>query len=221
MSELPRDAGDRAGDRSGTGEGVKVTDKRRIDPLTGAVREPVVVPEAGPGSAASAGAAAPAGRTPPEADLTAEVEADEEAVVDDTAQFVAELTADMQRIQAEYANYRKRVDRDREVMRSAVVASTLAELLPMLDDIGRAREHDELEGAFKSVGEALEATVVRLGLEPFGEVGEPFDPTVHEALTHTHSDDVDQPTCVAIYQPGYRFAGRVVRPARVGVADPG
>jgi len=209
VSELPRNAGDGAG----TGEGVKVTDKRRIDPVTGAVREPSVVPEA------------PAGPTPPEADLTpdltAEVAADEDAVVDDTALFVAELTADMQRIQAEYANYRKRVDRDREVMRSAVVASTLAELLPMLDDIGRAREHDELEGAFKSVGEALEATVVRLGLEPFGEVGEPFDPTVHEALTHAHSDDVAEPTCVAIYQPGYRFAGRVVRPARVGVADPG
>ncbi len=224
MSQLPRDAGDRAGDRAGdgagtgTGEGVKVTDRRRIDPVTGAVREPVVVPEA---AASPAGAAIPAGPTPREGALTAEVEADEDAVVDDTAQFVAELTADMQRIQAEYANYRKRVDRDREVMRSAVVASTLAELLPMLDDIGRAREHDELEGAFKSVGEALEATVVRLGLEPFGEVGEPFDPTLHEALTHAHSDDVAQPTCVAIYQPGYRFAGRVVRPARVGVADPG
>ena len=133
---------------------------------------------------------------------------------------LAELTADVQRIQAEYTNYRRRVERDREATREQAVAGTLAELLPALDDIGRAREHDELTGAFRSVGEALEATVAKLGLERFGTVGEPFDPLVHEALSHVLSPDVDETTCVEIYQPGYRFAGKVVRPARVVVADP-
>jgi molecular chaperone GrpE len=185
-------------------EGVKFTDKRRIDPLTGAVREPAAPPPGGEDEADTAG---------PGPDFL-------ESDFDLAAKAVAEVTADLQRVHAEYANYRKRVDRDRELVRDVAVGGTLAEFLPVLDDIGRAREHGELDGAFKAVGEALEATVVRLGLEPFGEVGDAFDPVVHEALTHTHSDDVAEPTCVAIYQPGYRFAGRVVRPARVGVADP-
>jgi molecular chaperone GrpE len=187
-------------------EGVKFTDKRRIDPLTGAVRAP---------------AAAPPEAAPPEDEGPIGADADVlESDFDLAAKAVAEVTADLQRVHAEYANYRKRVDRDRELVRDVAVAGTLAEFLPVLDDIGRAREHGELEGAFKAVGEALESTVARLGLEPFGEVGDVFDPVVHEALTHTHSDDVAEPTCVAVYQPGYRFAGRVVRPARVGVADP-
>ena len=117
-------------------------------------------------------------------------------------------------------SYRKRVERDRLLVREHSVATALAEFLPVLDDIGRAREHGELEGAFRSVGEALESAVARLGLETFGAVGDAFDPTLHEALTHVHSDDVVEATCIAVYQPGYRFAGRVVRPARVGVGDP-
>jgi molecular chaperone GrpE len=88
----------------------------------------------------------------------------------------------------------------------------------VLDDIERARQHGELEGAFKTVGESLESTVTRLGLERFGAVGEPFDPNVHEALTHEASDEVSEPTVVAVYQPGYRYADRVLRPARVAVA---
>ena len=188
-------------------EGVKITDRRRIDPLTGAVREPAAPP-------------APVEQVE-QVEHVEQVQADQvEGDLDVTAAAVAEVTADLQRVHAEYANYRKRVDRDRELMRELAVAGTLAELLPVLDDVGRAREHGELDGAFKAVGEALEATVARLGFEPFGTVGEAFDPTVHEALTHAHSDDVSEPTCVAVYQPGYRFAGRVVRPARVGVADP-
>jgi len=143
------------------------------------------------------------------------------ADIDLTEAKVAEVTADLQRVHAEYANYRKRVERDRELVRDTAVASALAELLPVLDDVGRAREHGELEGAFRSVGEALESTVARLGLERYGAVGDPFDPTRHEALTHEHRPDVDEPVCVAIYQPGYLYGGRVVRPARVGVAEPG
>jgi len=136
-----------------------------------------------------------------------------------TAQL-AELTSDLQRLQADYANYRKRVERDREQTREQAVAGVLAELLPVLDDIGRARAHGDLVGAFGSVGEALEQTVAKLGLERYGSVGDPFDPLVHEALTHTHSPDVTTTTCVEVYQPGYRYAGGVVRPARVVVADP-
>ena len=133
---------------------------------------------------------------------------------------VAELTADLQRVHAEYANYRKRVDRERESTRDQVVGSTLAELLPILDDIGRAREHGDLDGAFKSVAEALEATVTRLGIERFGIAGEDFDPTIHEAISHQHSADVTGPTCVSVFQQGYRFKGRILRPAIVAVADP-
>jgi molecular chaperone GrpE len=142
------------------------------------------------------------------------------AQTDPFAAQITELTADLQRLQAEYTNYRRRVERDRDLQRDLAVSGVLAELLPILDDIGRAREHDELTGAFRSVGEAVESTVARLGLERFGEAGEPFDPSVHEAISHTHSPDVTETTCVAVLQPGYRFAGRVVRPARVAVADP-
>ncbi len=133
---------------------------------------------------------------------------------------VAELTADLQRLQAEFANYRKRVERDREAARDLVVANTLAELLPVLDDIGRARTHGELEGGFKSVGEALESTVSRLGLKPFGEPGDEFDPMRHEAIAHEFSSEVTSSTCASVFQPGYEFAGRVIRAAIVSVADP-
>jgi len=131
-----------------------------------------------------------------------------------------ERTADVQRVHAEYANYRKRVDRDRELVRDQAAGVVLAELLTVLDDIDRAREHGELSGGFKSVAEAIEATLGKLGLERFGDAGEPFDPTVHEALMHSEDESVTQTTCVAVLQPGYRYAGRVLRPARVAVADP-
>jgi molecular chaperone GrpE len=133
---------------------------------------------------------------------------------------VAERTADLQRVQAEYANYRKRVERDRSAVREVAVADALSALLPVLDDIGRAREHGELEGGFRQVAEALDAAVTKLGLTKFGQAGEPFDPTQHEALIHAYADNVTEPTAVQILQPGYSYAGRVVRPARVAVAEP-
>jgi molecular chaperone GrpE len=133
---------------------------------------------------------------------------------------VAERTADLQRVQAEYANYRKRVERDREAVRDFAVSDALVALLPVLDDIGRAREHGELEGGFRQVAEALDAAVTKLGLTRFGQPGDRFDPTQHEALMHSYSDEVIEPTAVQILQPGYSYAGRVVRPARVAVAEP-
>ena len=123
-------------------------------------------------------------------------------------------------MQAEYANYRKRVDRDRATVREQAVASTLSELLPVLDAIGQAREHGELSGGFKSVADSLQAAVSKLGLVSYGQRGDAFDPKIHEALTHTYSPDVTEDTCVEIFQPGYKVGERILRPARVAVAAP-
>jgi molecular chaperone GrpE len=201
--------------------GPVVHDRRRIDPVTGALREPAATPApaAGPAEeAAPVSVPAPSEGTAP----TAEGEDNHlvEDVADELSRQIAERTADLQRLQAEYANYRRRVERDRELIRETAVANVLTNLLPVLDDIGRARDHGELEGGFKSVGESLEAIVSSLGLRSFGKAGEAFDPTVHEAMTHTVSADVTETTCVEVYQPGYRIGDRVVRPARVAVADP-
>jgi molecular chaperone GrpE len=192
-------------EHDGGSEGPIVRDKRRIDPVTGQVRE-----------VAAPAAASPADVFAAEEAAAAEVETDLTALESE----LAERTADVQRVHAEYANYRKRVDRDRELVRDQASAGVLAELLTVLDDIDRARDHDELTGGFKSVAEALEAVVDKLGLQKYGSAGDPFDPTVHEALTHTEDASVTETTCVAVLQPGYRYAGRVLRPARVAVADP-
>jgi molecular chaperone GrpE len=143
------------------------------------------------------------------------------AAADAAALALAERTADLQRLQAEYANYRKRVERDRVAVREQALASVLGELLPVLDDIGRAREHGELTGGFKSVAESLEAAVAKLGLISYGEDGDPFDPNLHEALMHSYSPEVTEPTCVRVLQPGYKIGDRTLRPARVAVAEPG
>ena len=130
------------------------------------------------------------------------------------------LTADLQRLQAEYANYRKRVDRDRSVAAEFSIAAVLAELLPVLDDLDRAAEHGELTGGFKAVADRITATVERLGLTKFADAPVAFNPEIHEALTHEVSKDVSEPTASKILQPGYKFKERVIRPARVAVTDP-
>jgi len=145
---------------------------------------------------------------------------DKPAAAGGLADQLAERTADLQRVSAEYANYRKRVERDRMAVREQALANVLAALLPVLDDIGRAREHGELVGGFKSVADSLESAATKLGLVSFGDEGEPFDPNVHEALTHSYSADVTEPTCIAILQPGYKVGERILRPARVAVAEP-
>jgi molecular chaperone GrpE len=133
---------------------------------------------------------------------------------------LAERTADLQRLQAEYANYRKRVDRDRAVVREQAVVAALTGLLPVLDAIGQAREHGELSGGFKSVADSLQSALGKLGLVAYGDKGDPFDPKIHEALTHSYSPDVAEVTCVEIFQPGYKVGDRILRPARVAVAEP-
>jgi molecular chaperone GrpE len=183
-----------------------IRDKRRIDPETGSVR-----PDVSSGVSDAAAGGAPS-MTPP-MNVGGPNDGAAEAAL-------AERTADLQRVQAEYANYRKRVERDREAVRELAVITVLSELLPVLDDIGRARDHGELVGGFKVVAESLEATLNKLGLQAFGAEGDPFDPNVHEALMHEYSGEVSEATCVAVLQPGYRVGERVVRPARVKVAEP-
>jgi len=133
---------------------------------------------------------------------------------------VAALTDDLKRVQAEYANYKKRVDRDRELVQENARYAILSSLLPVLDDIDRAREHGEVEGGFKAVADALDRSVSAQGLVKFGAPGDEFDPHLHEALMHAHSADVTTTTCQAIVKAGYRIGERVVRPAQVTVVDP-
>ena len=133
---------------------------------------------------------------------------------------VATLTADLQRLQAEYANYRKRVDRDRLSTTEFAFAAVLMEFLPVLDDLDRAAEHGELTGGFKAVADRINSIVEKLGLSKFAEAPVPFNPEIHEALTHESSTEVTQPTASKILQPGYKYKERVIRPARVAVTDP-
>ena len=133
---------------------------------------------------------------------------------------VAALTEDLQRLQAEYVNYKRRVDRDRELVLENAKFSILSSLMPVLDDLDRAREHGELEGGFKAVADALERIVAAQGLVKFGAPGDEFDPRFHEALMHAHSPEVTTTTCQNIVTAGYQIGDRVVRPARVTVVDP-
>ena len=133
---------------------------------------------------------------------------------------VATLTADLQRLQAEYANYRKRVERDRAVAHESAVGAVLTELLALLDDVDRAEQHGELTGGFKAVADQLNSITSRIGLEKYGTAGEAFDPQIHEALMHDESADVAVATATKILQPGYKYKERILRPARVAVTDP-
>lgn len=152
-----------------------------------------------------------------EEELSAAVD---EALADVPVDEIATLTSDLQRLQAEYANYRKRVDRDRLTAHEISTSLVIAELLPVLDDIARAQAHGELTGGFKSVADQLEAVTNKLGLTKFADVNVPFDPMIHEALIHTTSAEVTETTATQILQPGYKFKERVIRPARVAVTDP-
>ena len=172
---------------------VVVRDRRRLDPETGLPRE--------------------AAATPPPADGVAEPAETVEVVPD----RVDELTADLQRLSAEYANYRKRVQRDQVAVAEAATAG--------LVDVDRARAHGDLQGAFKVVGEGLEGLVTRLGFERYGEPGDAFDPQVHEAVMSAPEDPAaTAPACAQVFSPGYRSTspgGRVLRAAKVAVAEPG
>jgi len=182
------------------------------------------------GASGAASGAADAQNGPDEAATADATEEVLEGIVEDTPVSsqkqsdaearLAERTADLQRLQAEYANYRKRVDRDRAAVREQAVATVLTGLLPVLDAINQAREHGELSGGFKSVADSLQSAVGKLGLVAYGEKGDVFDPKIHEALSATYSPDVTEDTCVEIFQPGYKVGEKILRPARVAVAEP-
>ena len=171
-------------------EGVKISDKRRIDPQTGQPRD----------------------------ESAAEQNSGETNL--ETPDKVSELTADLQRITAEYANYRKRVDRDRELIRDMSTSVALEQLIPILDDISRAREHGDLTGTFSTVADALSTVTKRLGLVEFGKVDEDFDPSIHEALSTMEDDSVDSQKVGTVAQVGYKVGERILRPARVVVKQP-
>ena len=160
--------------------------------------------------------------TPAPEEAPAEAVADDVPVEEPTVeQQLAERTADLQRLQAEYVNYRKRVERDRAIARTMGEASVLRSLLTVLDDIGRAEEHGELEGGFKAVADALQQAVKSHRLESFGTPGEVFDPRLHEALFHAgESSEVDITTIQSVVRTGYRVGNDVIRHAQVGVVDP-
>ncbi|MER7016224.1 nucleotide exchange factor GrpE [Saccharopolyspora sp. NPDC000359] len=204
----------------GEQEPVVVRDRRRIDPETGQRRTPAPngeeaqVPESISGTLdeevtqaeesaeGSESAAEPAQGEP--AGLQKQVD---------------ELTADLKRVTAEYANYRKRVERDRESVIAGAKASVAGDLLTVLDDLERAEAHGDLNGAFKAVADKLVATLNSAGLEAFGAEGDEFDPSVHEAVQHSTSPDVSGPTVTTVLRRGYRFGDRVLRPAMVAVTD--
>ena len=188
-------------------QGPTVRDRRRIDPETFEVREPQ-------------SAAAPAGSAAAEEDQVPAGAAGGNEQVEELQAQLSERTADLQRLQAEYVNYKRRVDRDRELTRKVALEGFVKDFLPVLDDLRSAREHGELTGAFKAVGDEVERITGRHGLETFGAKGDPFDPHIHDALMQVPAEGVDGPTCVEILQPGYRIGERVLRPARVAVGEP-
>ena len=205
--------------------GPRVTDKRRLDPETGAVR----------GAGAGQGGVADAPEAGAEATVEGEGVTDQgfeddfaalvqnEAVHPDTT-LAADLTRDLQRLQAEYVNYKKRVDRDRAMHRDLAVANVVELLLPVLDDIHLARQHGDLEGGpFAAIADKLDATLTKIGLERFGQPGDAFDPNIHEALMHVEAElaeGTEVTTVVQVLQPGYTMGDRMIRVARVAVADP-
>ena len=163
-----------------------------------------------------------------EPDVVADVDLDEQVEVDDVADEgvaietqLAERTADLQRLQAEFLNYKRRVDRDRDLIRENATYAALAPITEVLDTIDRAREHGPLDGGLKAVAEQLERVVAGLGLSKFGAPGDAFDPTIHEALSHIGEDpEVSVTTCKVIAKSGYKIGNRVVRAAQVLVVDP-
>jgi molecular chaperone GrpE len=144
-----------------------------------------------------------------------------EAVLAEAQQGLAERTADLQRLQAEYVNYKRRVERDRELVRENATYTALAPIVEVLDTIDRAREHGDLDQGLQAVADQLERVVANAGLVKYGEPGEAFDPRLHEALSHIGEDpEVKVTTCKVIAKAGYRIGDRVVRAAQVLVVDP-
>jgi molecular chaperone GrpE len=197
---------------------VVIRDKRRIDPVTGEVRVPAGEQPAGTPSAAGG----PQGEQMSEQDTTV---VDQPAPTGgeqdgDLARQLAERTDDLQRVTAEYANYRRRVDRDRQLVVDQAAERFAGQLFPIVDDIERARDHGDLTGAFKVVADRVLGLLDGLGVQAFGAAGDPFDPALHEAVMHDTSADVQVPTATTVLRQGFRRGDRVLRTAMVAVTDP-
>jgi molecular chaperone GrpE len=194
----PRDAAQRPEEQESE-ERVVIRDRRKVDPTGTRPRNTEAKPKQAEEEPAPAEPSEDAGK------LQAELD---------------ERTRDLKRVVAEYANYRRRVERDRTVAAEQATATLLGSLLPVLDDLDRAREHGDLVGPFASVADSLVAILTKAGLTPYGEPGDPFDPMHHEAVAHSLSAEVTEPTCVMVMRRGYRHGERMLRPAMVAVADP-
>jgi molecular chaperone GrpE len=210
---------ERVGSEESEPTGPRVTDKRRLDPETGKVRH--ATSGSSKDEVAGGGVADEASEALVGDDLAGPV--DGEDVHPDTT-LAADLTRDLQRLQAEYVNYKKRVDRDREMHRDLAVGSVVEALLPVLDDVHLARQHGDLQGGpFSAIADKLDGTLTKIGVERYGQPGDAFDPTIHEALMHIEAElaeGTQGTTVVQVLQPGYRMGQRIIRAARVAVADP-
>ncbi|WP_448610513.1 nucleotide exchange factor GrpE [Geodermatophilus sp. URMC 60] len=192
---------------------VVIRDKRRIDPISGTVRVPAGEQPAGTGPGVD-----PAGEQMSEHEAVDGGQPT--AVDDDLSRQLAERTEDLQRVTAEYANYRRRVDRDRQLVVDQAAERFATQLFPIVDDIERARDHGDLTGAFKVVADRVLGLLDGLGVEAFGVAGDPFDPALHEAVIHDTSAEVDVPTATTVLRQGFRRGDRVLRTAMVAVTDP-
>ncbi|NCT92467.1 nucleotide exchange factor GrpE [Cellulomonas sp. APG4] len=203
-------------DRGAEEPAPRFTDRRKIDPETGKVREQPGT-TAGEGDQSQPSSGGDAAGTPSAGDAPAAGDVPAEGA----EKLAQERLEDLQRLQAEYVNYRRRVERDRLVARDQTVVAVVEALIPVLDDVELARQHGELEGGpFASIAEKLEGALGRFGWERYGAQGEGFDPNLHEALMHQHSDEVTEPTVTQVLQPGHKVGERIVRAARVAVSEP-
>ncbi len=199
---------------------VVIRDKRRIDPNSGEVRAPAGEQPAGapPGPTV-------AGEQMSEQEMPVEDQPQAQAAPpagagDDVAAQLAERTEDLQRVTAEYANYRRRVDRDRSLVVDQAAERFATGLFPIVDDIERARDHGDLTGAFKLVADRILGLLDGLGVAAFGAAGDAFDPALHEAVMHDTSADVAVPTATTVLRQGFRRGDRVLRTAMVAVTEP-
>ncbi|SDS06792.1 molecular chaperone GrpE [Brevibacterium siliguriense] len=218
-------------DKSSEEPGFTFSDKRRVDPNTGEVRpeadaqsasagvgeEPTADPNAEQQGAAAADAS----------DLGVDIPADasgledtEPAAEPEPGSEAADYLADLKRINAEYAAYRMRADRERERAALGGTIKVVEALIPVLDEVKLARENGDVTGPFETHVNKLVESLNKIGVEQYGEVGDEFDPNLHEALMQQPSDEVETPTLFLVMQPGYRIGERIIRAARVGVQQP-
>jgi molecular chaperone GrpE len=208
---------------------VVIRDKRRIDPNSGTVRVPAGDQPAGttpadpsPADRSSDGTVREEQMSEHETPVAEEPAPTPSAPTadGDVEKQLAERTEDLQRVTAEYANYRRRVDRDRSLVVDQAAERFALQLFPIVDDIERARDHGDLTGAFKVVADRVLGLLDGLGVTAFGVAGDPFDPALHEAVIHDTSSDVSVPTATTVLRPGFRRGDRVLRTAMVAVSDP-